>query len=187
MGFFDKAKMLVLGPKGLEIDTVTVTPTQQEVKPVEIDLNMYLSPHFQLKELVVTSHREVDNRPTPEVLERLKTLCTDFLEPIRKQFGPLIISSGYRCPDLNAKIGGAKDSAHMYGCAADFVPFNKQYTTRDVVMWVKNSTLEFDQVIDEYAGKTSNWIHIGMLRPNKNPKPRKEALLFKDGKYTVFV
>jgi len=166
--------------------TKVIPPTL--IKKPSIDLNSYLSPHFQLKELLITSHRSIDNTPTQEVLERLTTLCQVFLEPIREQFGPIIITSGYRCPELNAVIGGAKTSAHMYGCAADFDAYNSRITTRDIVKWVRDfSGLAFDQVIDEYGGGTSNWVHIGMLRPKMNPSPRKEALTFKNGKYTKFV
>lgn len=156
-------------------------------QPEELDLNQFLSPHFQLKELIRTSHRKIDNTPTPEVLIRLKKLALEFLEPIREKFGPLYITSGYRSPALNKAIKGSKTSAHMFGCAADFMPFDKQTTSKDVVLWIKNSNLAFDQVIDEYAGNTSNWVHIGMLKPDQGSMPRKEALLYKDGKYSVFV
>jgi uncharacterized protein YcbK (DUF882 family) len=32
---------------------------------------------------------------------------------------PLVIVSGYRCPPHNRTVGGAPDSQHMYGAAAD--------------------------------------------------------------------
>lgn len=32
---------------------------------------------------------------------------------------PLVVTSGYRSPDHNATVGGAEDSAHLYGWAAD--------------------------------------------------------------------
>lgn len=181
--YFDAANMKPIPAGGVIIPgKVEAAPVVQE-KP--LDLNMYLSPHFQLKELIRTSHREIDNTPSKEIIERLTTLATEFLEPIRDQFGPIIVTSGYRCPELNKAIGGSKTSAHMDGCAADFMPFNKQFTSRDVVQWVIGSGLDFDQIIDEYGGKTSNWVHIGMRRPNAGPA-RKEALLYKDGKYSVF-
>ena len=45
----------------------------------------------------------------------------DILCEIREHFNaPLIINSGYRCKEHNAKIGGAKASRHTFGDAVDF-------------------------------------------------------------------
>ena len=75
----------------------------------------------------------------------------------------------------------------MDGCAADIDPITKGVTTRDMVLWLRDeSGLDYDQVIDEYAGKTSNWLHLGMKKPGMK-KARKETLLFRDGKYSLFV
>lgn len=44
------------------------------------------------------------------------------LEDVRKHFGkPIIINSGNRCPSHNKKVGGAANSIHMTGKAADIV------------------------------------------------------------------
>ncbi|KKN71054.1 hypothetical protein LCGC14_0424710 [marine sediment metagenome] len=147
-----------------------------------IDLHEKLSPHFTLSELVHTSHRYIDNNPTPEIVEQLRTLCRDFLEPVRTIFGPLRINSGYRCPELNTAIGGSKTSAHMHGCAADFVPLH-DYTTNQIVKWIADSGLPFDQVIDEYSS-TSNWVHMGIVPPVRDP--RRQVLTMRRGKYSLF-
>jgi hypothetical protein len=150
-----------------------------------MNLDVQLSPHFSLREMVVTAHRYIDNTPSPETVERLRELCGDYLEHIREQFGPLIITSGYRCPQLNTAIGGSKSSAHPYGCAGDFVP-RYQIPTAQIVNWVAaQSGLDFDQVIDEYSS-TANWVHLGILRPIGGRTPRKQALAMRDGKYSVF-
>lgn len=151
------------------------------------NLEMKLSAHFKLGELIRTSHRGVDNYPNEAILAELIDLCENFLEPIRDEFGPLIVSSGYRSKELNTLVGGSKSSAHMFGCAADFVPYKNKYTTKDIVRWIKDSDLDFDQVIDEYGNSTSNWVHIGKTKPPKKLQPRYEALTFKDGKYSKFV
>lgn len=44
------------------------------------------------------------------------------LENIREHFNkPVIINSGYRTPEWNTKVSGAKNSYHMKGMAADIV------------------------------------------------------------------
>lgn len=42
------------------------------------------------------------------------------LQDIRDEYGSITISSGYRCPECNVQVGGASDSAHLLGAAADF-------------------------------------------------------------------
>lgn len=146
---------------------------------------MRLSPHFTLREMIKTSHRRFDNNPPGDMIEKLRELCLEFMEPVRKQFGPIWITSGYRSPALNNAIGGSPSSAHKFGCAADFVSM-KGATTLEIVDWiVDESGLPFDQVIDEYSS-TSNWVHLGMLRPVGKQVPRHQALTMRNGKYTPF-
>lgn len=140
--------------------------------------------------MVRTSHRFIDNAPNPSEIENLKRLCFDVLDPIWSKFGPLWITSGYRCEKLNMAVGSTKDSAHLYGCAADFVPIVLPpllpIPTREVVSWLVNeSGLDYDQVIDEYSS-TANWIHVGIVRPIGNQKPRRQALTMRGGKYSMF-
>jgi len=53
------------------------------------------------------------------VLERLVRL----LDLVREAWGaPIRVESGYRCPDHNRRIGGAPNSAHVIGAAADIWP-----------------------------------------------------------------
>lgn len=156
---------------------------------VHLDLRERLSPHFTLGELLNTSHREIDNTPEPEIIERLRRLCVEFLEPCRERFGPIYVSSGFRCEKLNKSIGGAKSSAHLYGCAADFVAMAPAVTTTKLVRWIAHeSGLPFDQVIDEHT-RTSSWVHLGMLRPDHEEESRGEALTMQswaDPRYTLF-
>ncbi len=117
------------------------------------------------------------------IVDRLTYLCVQFLEPIRARFGPIRVNSGYRSPGVNAAVGGAPTSAHQFGCAADIDAINPAIQPRDIVSWiVKESGLDYDQVIEEYTS-TASWTHIGMLRPGYELVPRKQALLFKGGKY----
>jgi len=148
-------------------------------------LEQKLSDHFLLKELCYTSHRTIDNTPPDEVVTRLRLLSWKVLEPIREEFGAVRVNSGYRCPELNKKIGGAKDSAHLYGVAADIDLISNDRKLQEVVNWVLDSELDFDQIILE-SSSTANWIHIGSLRPDHEKVPRRQALRFKNGTYTVY-
>lgn len=144
---------------------------------------MNLSEHFTLQELIRTSHAGFDQTPTEDVLAHLKILCNQFLEPVRAHFGPLIITSGYRCPALNKAIGGVVTSAHCYGCAADILAQDGA-TVTEMVTWIKQeSNLDYDQVIDEYSG-VARWCHLGILRPGHESAPRKQSLVYRNGIYT---
>lgn len=59
----------------------------------------------------------------------------DILVEIREHYGkPVIINSGYRCKEHNAKIGGAPSSRHTYGDAIDFTV--KGVPTKEVYNYV---------------------------------------------------
>lgn len=68
------------------------------------------SKHFRAAEFRCPHCREAFVRP--RLLEKLETLRNDIRRPIR-------IVSGYRCPVHNHAVGGARDSQHVYGAAAD--------------------------------------------------------------------
>ena len=86
---------------------------------------MQLTEHFNLKEFTRSSTakaRGINNTlsPTAEadlsVIRNLKNLCVLVLEPLREHISrPLVISSGYRSPRLNAAVGGAANSQHLSG------------------------------------------------------------------------
>lgn len=132
---------------------------------------MNLSPHFTLDELTVSqeaARRGIDNTPPPEVIRALERTAQG-LEAVRIRLGgaPIVVSSGYRCPELNAAIGGAKASQHMTGQAADIIcprfggPVEVAYALRD-------SGIEYDQLILEYG----RWVHISF-----SAHPRHMALI----------
>ena len=79
--------------------------------------------YFTIQELCAsaTAQREgIDNRPPTSAYHLLHVLVEQLLDPIREAWGaPILVSSGYRCKELNALVGGAKNSHHLLGCAAD--------------------------------------------------------------------
>ena len=67
----------------------------------------------------------ISNIPSPNALANLKTLVRCVLDPVREAWGkPIVVSSGYRCEELNQKVGGAEYSYHRLGMAADIYPAN---------------------------------------------------------------
>lgn len=129
---------------------------------------MNLSKHFTLDELTFSQtavRNNINNNPSQAVRNNLKTLA-DNLEKIREFLGhPLRISSGFRCMELNRKIGGSVNSAHMSGLAADFTcaKFGKPI---DVVKALFKSGIKVDQVIEE-----GTWVHVSF-----DPKMRQQFL-----------
>lgn len=129
---------------------------------------MKLSEHFTLEELTFSQtavRNGINNNPSQAVRNNLKTLA-DNLEKIRTFLGnPLRISSAFRCMELNRKIGGSVNSAHMDGLAADFTceKFGKPI---DVVKALHKSGIKVDQVICE-----GTWVHVSF-----DPKMRQQFL-----------
>jgi uncharacterized protein YcbK (DUF882 family) len=75
-----------------------------------------ITAHFRLKEFDCR-----DGTPYPEawIADRLLPLC-EALETLRAIIArPLVVQSGYRTPEYNRKIGGARHSEHCQGRAAD--------------------------------------------------------------------
>lgn len=140
---------------------------------------MQLSTNFTLEEMLAsqTATREgYDEQFTPDasIKENLKALCENVLEPIsaklQEKFGEHVsinISSGYRCERDNEKIGGAKTSQHLKGQACDST--NKKMTVEEYYQFVKESGVEFDQLIQEFG----HWVHVSYTAVGVN---RKECL-----------
>lgn len=134
-----------------------------------------LTQNFSLEELVASTtakNNKICNTPTPEVRANLEKLCKEVLQPIRNKYGRAItVTSGYRCPELNAVIGGAKNSQHVLGQAADI----KCTSTTKAVLFniikdmIKNGELTVGQLIWEYGTKKEpNWIHVSLPYSKKN-------------------
>lgn len=128
--------------------------------------------YFTVSELVISDQAKkqgIDNTPTGEIKLHLKELIEKLLNPIREAWGgPIIISSGYRCPKLNDYVKGAKRSAHLTGYAADLIPGNGQRAKfiKFVQNFLKTSGIPFDQCINEY----NRWCHVGLYGPSGNQR-----------------
>ena len=130
---------------------------------------MNLTPHFTLEELTASQSAArlgLDNTPPPEMVDALKRTA-QLLEEVRALLGkPVLVSSGYRAPAVNRAVGGAANSAHMLGCAADFScpAFGSPL---DICRAIARSGIAFDQVIHEFRA----WVHIAWA-----PQPRRQVL-----------
>lgn len=126
---------------------------------------------FTINELTKSStaeQKKINNTPSAEHEKNLIALIKNILDPLRKEYGkPIIVTSGYRSNVLNKAIGGAKNSQHQYGFAADIrsVSDSKE-ENKKIFELAKN--LPFDQLIDEH---NYDWIHISY-----SPKHRRQIL-----------
>lgn len=102
----------------------------------------------------------IDNTPAPEVLNNLRNVLAPGLQRVRNLLRvPMQITSGYRGPALNAAVGGARDSQHLLGLAADFVApeFGLPVTIASYLLQ-HAPELRFDQLIQE-----GTWVHISFV------------------------
>lgn len=139
---------------------------------------MSLSAHFTLEELTrsqTASRHGLDNTPDKLAATELARLANHILEPVRDLLGcPLQITSGFRCAELNVRIGStAKHSAHLDGRAADIVPMGCD--VRHAFEVIRKSPIPFDQIILECG----EWIHISIAPVYANP--RGQTLIAKGG------
>jgi len=146
-----------------------------------IDFNIKLSENFRLIEFVRSQtaiRLDIDNTPQFPHIHCLRVLCKYTLEPIREYFNkPIIISSGYRSPELNRAIGGAKYSRHIYGKAADFYIHNipPQEIFNSIIQLQQNNLVDFETLILEF----NSWIHISRST-NKYKNTNKILIAEKD-------
>ena len=124
-----------------------------------------MSKYFSLKELIASTEaykRKIDNTPGEEEKEHLEELM-EFMDGIRSTWGSaIIVTSGYRCPELNEAIGGSKKSAHQTGYAVDCVPANnkKKKFFEFCKEYLKDR--DFDELLFEKNNSGSIWIHIAL-------------------------
>lgn len=126
---------------------------------------MNLSEHFTLEELTQSStaaKHSISNVPSKTIVSELTKLCSHVLEPIRQKYDkPIIVTSGYRCPKLNALVKGATNSQHVYGTAADIKPKNGNVKELfDLILeMIDNKEITVRQLIDEY---NYSWVHVSI-------------------------
>jgi hypothetical protein len=133
---------------------------------------MKLSNNFSLSELTKSQtavRKGIKNEPSTEHVENLIHLAETVLQPVRDHFGkPVVISSGYRSPELCEAIGSSSKSQHARGEAADFEIIGVD--NMQLAMWISKNTT-FDQLILEYyepGDPNSGWVHCSVVK--KGPR-----------------
>lgn len=127
---------------------------------------MNLTTNFTLEELTASQiaiRKGLDNTPRKGVFSWLVNTAEN-MEKVRVVLNnyPIIISSGYRSPEVNAAIGGSKTSQHMEGKAVDFT-CPRFGSPEDIVRAIKKSTIDYDQLILEF----NSWVHISFSDTNR--------------------
>lgn len=142
---------------------------------------MKLTEHFKLEEFThspTATQLKIDNSVPDDLMPNIQ-LTAIKLELVRKALGrPIIITSGYRCPKLNARVGGVSTSAHTKGLAVDF--HSSYGTPKEICQRLIDAGVQFDKLIQEH----NQWVHIG-FSPSNNRQIVLTAI--KRGGKTVYV
>lgn len=129
--------------------------------------------HFTLKELTKSDtaiRKGIKNIPNKQEEQNLIALIDNILDPLREAYGkPIIVTSGFRCEELNRLVGGSKTSHHRTGQAADIrTVTDTPEENKKLYDLIIKLNLPFDQLINEY---NFDWVHVSYT-----PKNRKQIL-----------
>lgn len=132
---------------------------------------MKLTEHFSLSEFI----RDGD-QPPAEVVDCLRALCVNVLEPIRADFGPVQITSGWR-PGYVTDVG--KVSQHDRGEAADIRA--SRVSSWSIYSWLLlRPNIDFDQAI---CYTNSRHLHLSFTQRRAN---RRQFLVRTENGYTTW-
>jgi hypothetical protein len=128
---------------------------------------------FSIRELTYSDtaiRLGIDNTPTDEILKNLQNVIQFILEPISNNFdSQIMITSGYRSPELCKAIGSSVTSQHTKGESVDFEILG--IANKEVSDWIVNH-LDYDQCILEFwkpEEPNSGWVHCS-YKPSGNRK-----------------
>ena len=132
---------------------------------------MRLTEHFTLAEMCKTSVN-LKNVPNEAQIENLKRVCR-WLELLRSRYNerygdgddPIVINSGYRSLAVNKAVGGAANSNHLTGCAADIRVSGMEQALRYAVILLDisdESREDFDELLIERNARGAIWLHFAV-------------------------
>ena len=100
------------------------------------------------------------------VPENVKALVENVLDPLREKYGkPIKVNSGYRCPKHNLAVGGATQSQHMKGEAADIAPMSGDTSELERMVEIIKQNGKWDQMI-----VYPTFVHVSWKRFGPNRK-----------------
>ena len=163
---------------------------------VQLEKQAKLSEHFTLGEMTKTSTGMM-NIPSRVSIENMKRVC-GWLEALRARYNlryvspssdhpahpgtppnlggekdteePIIISSGYRSPEVNRKVGGSATSNHLTGCAVDIRVYGIEQALRYAVIlidYADETRQDYDELLIERNRSGRYWVHFA-VRPKDN-------------------
>ena len=124
---------------------------------------------FRYKEFIkseTATRLGIVNMPKEHAWQNIEKLAINVLQPIRNQFGPLRITSGFRTVQLCKTIGSSSTSNHVLGQAADIEPVNTKIRLFDILEWIHDN-LEYRELIAEFFPE--GWVHVA-YRENANDR-----------------
>ena len=143
--------------------------------------------YFTINELTRSATAKrlgIDNTAKKNIRLNLEALGENILDPLREAWGaPIIVTSGYRCQRLNKAVGGASNSQHLYGQAADIrTVSDRREDNMKLLRKIIEMDLPFDKLIAEYVDSSGrpDWIHISY-----SPARRGIKFTCKGGKYSL--
>jgi uncharacterized protein YcbK (DUF882 family) len=138
-----------------------------------------MAKYFSIGELCQSNVADLKGIPNhPNTLQKMnmEKLINHVLDPIRSLYGsPVYVNSGFRSETLNKVIGGARNSQHMQGKAADITTGSPKANKKlwDVILFLQQEgDIDFDQLINEKpiyvkeVGECPSWIHISYNEDN---------------------
>lgn len=157
---------------------------------MKINKHLEISTNFSYQEIIkseTAKKHNINNEITsPEVLLNISNVVNCIAQVCRSEKGlnvPIIVSSGYRCKELNSLISKSKNSQHTKGEALDLKSLSKKVCNADIFHYIKDN-LVFDQLIWEKGDeKNPSWVHVSLKRIGVN---RGEVLRFDGSSYSLY-
>ena len=147
-----------------------VSVLAKQITNLEFEIADY---KHKANEELLAKKKNINNTPTDSIKKTIFELVTKVLQPIRDAWGqPIVVTCGYRCKALNTAVGGASNSDHLFGAAADIR--TKSDTPQDnkklfdlIVKMANEGKIKCRQIIDEY---NYNWVHVSINHKSNSQK-----------------
>ena len=162
---------------------------------VTVNKSIRLSQHFTLGEMTRTG-TGIPNIPSRVIIENLRNICENWLEEMRRRYNeryvfeeggrrkeegeyykgrkeaeePIVITSGYRSPEVNRAVGGSPTSNHLSGCAVDIrcAGFEQAVRYASILLDIADDTgQDYDELFIERKKTVRYWLHFA-VRPEGN-------------------